>query len=195
MTEQTDAANLAATNNTGNANPSGAAPAAKPAVDPNAGKTLDNAAGTMKPPATQTADAAKASQSTSRANLNDGKASPLRDALAAHQAPATGRINPATGRPFNDPGPQSQAGSAKVNAGLSTDAGKIAQHEQVDKAKAKLNDANQEGHDKNMEAVQKAHEAGAERQEKAGAPPTGKQRDENTPHIDAAGNKTWKYPQ
>lgn len=193
MNDQTDAGNLSATNNTANA---GGAPAAQ--ADPAAAKpqaTLDNAAGTTKPPAS--ADAAKASGTTSRANLNDGKINPItgrpfgeaRQPLAPN---SSGKVNPATGRPFNDPGPQSQAGSAHVNPGLSTDAGKIAQHEQVDRENAKRNEANEPGHQKNMDAIDRAHAEGAERQEKAHAPPTGKQRDENTPRIDpVTGAKTW----
>lgn len=192
MNDQTDAGNLAKTNNTENA---GGAPAAQadPAAKPQA--TLDNAAGTTKPPAS--ADAAKAAGSTSRANLNDVKINPITGRPFGEARPlaanSSGKVNPATQtRPASDPGPQSQAGSAHINPGLSTDAGKIAQHEQVDRENAKRNEANEAGHQKNMDAIERAHAEGAERQEKAHAPPTGKQRDENTPRIDpVTGAKTW----
>jgi hypothetical protein len=205
MTEQTDAANLAATGNISAASTGNAAPAAK---------TLDTTAGTMKPAAPNAAAEAAAQAAQQKSNPAAGSTTHV-DNL--HD---TGHIDPKTGKTFAQeraapsfgnkgpdgklipaspaakPAPASGAAVSQnkltVNPGLSTDAGKLAQHAQVDAANEKRNAANEEGHEVNMKKAHDLAAQGQERAEKAGAPPTGKQRDENTPTILADGTKVWK---
>lgn len=70
------------------------------------------------------------------------------------------------------------------------------QHEKVDTELAARNEANQEGHAKNMDLLEaEAHEAQARTAHaddpRAKHTPTGKQSNRNTPRIDKDGTKHW----
>lgn len=55
----------------------------------------------------------------------------------------------------------------------------------------KLSEANEEGHAKNMEKIEKAH---AEDEQGKPDPKLGREDNGNTPHIDKHGNKSWLPP-
>lgn len=70
------------------------------------------------------------------------------------------------------------------------------QHEAVDAEREARNEANREGHEKNMEAIEAAaHEAQARTahadDHRAKHVPTGKENNRNTPRVLADGTKVW----
>lgn len=77
----------------------------------------------------------------------------------------------------------------KVNDPASAE-GKIAQIANVRDENERRNEANLEGHEKNMQRIADDAERGHEAYRKE--PPTGMQRDENTPTILPDGRKVWK---
>lgn len=184
MTEQTDAANLAATGNTGAAAAQSGAAGADPAA-----KTLDTASGGLPKP-TPVDPANKPNPAPGSTTHVDN----LKDKPAPQKAqPGDEHIDPKTGKTFGSERVAAQAQSkVAVEPGLSTSAGVLAQHEKVNAENEKRNAANEEGHAVNMEREAKLAQDAADRTEKAPAPTTGKQRDENTPTVLKDGTKVWK---
>ncbi len=67
------------------------------------------------------------------------------------------------------------------------------QHEAEQKRREERNDANREGHDKNMQRIEDEANEAQSRTEKGAYDhkPTGRQRDRNTPVINKDGSKSW----
>lgn len=171
--QQNDTSNAAAAGVTQQAG-SGAAPAAKPPAAP--AEKSNPAPG----------DVTHVDNLKDKPKVEDqvGQKHPAPAADGNHIDPKTGNVVPSAAK--------GQPGTAHVVQGISTDAGKIAQHDQIMQQQKARDKANEEGHAKNVAADEKAHAEGAEKAEKAGAPPTGKQRDVNTPIIDpVTGAKKW----
>lgn len=86
-------------------------------------------------------------------------------------------LNVPAGRPVENAAPD-----------LASEQGRLASYHAVLEENEQRDEANREGHEKNMDEIARLHEEG---HAKETAPASGKARDINTPRIDKDGNKTW----
>lgn len=181
---QTDAANLQAAGQTPD-------PAAKAAA-PDPAKEAAKEPASKEPAAKEPDPAAKAPEPAKTRTIEDVARDAGVNLDKRADAPKDEKIgteDPAQLEPFGrDRSADGVRDGSSVVDGTSTDA-KLRQIEQVGRDQEKLNRDNREGHELNMEAIEREGERAQDARQDG--PPTGKEDNRNTPRIDKTGRKVW----